>query len=134
MKKIIILIAILCSFGFSKCAITKSAIDVNFSCKPSKYEAKDVKQIGFVVHIFVDKISSIYKETIYKDDHKIVNFYRENYDIDAHDKIIPTVPEHAIIRYTEYKDKYGITIETDREVIDEDLLFLYSEFKKEYNL
>lgn len=135
MKKIIILITILCSFGFCKCTITNSGITVEFSCKPSKYETKDVKHIDFVVYNYdSNKITQIIELTTYKDNSKISKVYHKNIDYNTFEKIISTASSDAIIENTSYIDKYGINTETKQRVIDENLMFLYSNFKKEYNL
>lgn len=134
MKKIIILIAILCSFGFSKCAVTKTNIAVEFSCKPSVYETKDVKHIDFSVYSYTADISHIIEETTYKDHSKIRQVYHKNVNYNTLEKIISTASRDAIIEETSYIDKYGITIETKQRVINENLIFLYANFKKEYDL
>jgi hypothetical protein len=135
MKKIIILIAILCSIGFCKCAVTKTGLSVDFSCKPSEYETKDVKHIDFVVYNYgSDKISHIIEETRYKDNSKIRQVYHKNINYNTLEKIISTASSDAIIEETSYIDKYGIVIKTEQRAIHENLIFLYSNFKKEYNL
>ena len=120
MKKIIILIAILCGIGFCDCAITKDPSSVEFKCKPSIYELETVKQVNFYVFMVDDDIYSITETTIYKDNSKIIIRY--------------TSVNSGVSKTTTFVDAYGIREVIESLLVNVNLRFLYLDFKKEYNL
>ena len=134
MKKIIILIAIMCCFGWCKCKITQHEIGLTFKCTPFSFET-GVKYTEWTFHRGFDNIVNyIVKETFFNNGYKTVMVFHKNFDYNSKERIIKAESENAIVQSIHRRDQFNTEISFEQEVITKDLTSIYLSFKELYNI